>query len=699
MPKSLIVLIILMGTPPRLKRAGMQPSKRKENLRKGVKNMSRDMMIKKIKEQEPSFLQAARKTGYVCPVCGNGTGEDGDGIARDPGSPPGEHYYKCFKCGLYGDVLELFGKAYGLENFQEIADRAAAFYGIPNPGYQRQPSLEVEYNNTHSNIHTYAYTAQHAEQEPEADYQSFYREAHKELSKTDYLQRRGISQEVAERFMLGYVKDWKHPKAPNAPASPRLIIPTSPSSYLARDTRRDIPDNQKKYKMSKVGSVKTFNAQALHDAKKPIFIVEGEIDALSVIEAGGEAVALGSVAYIGRFLDLLEKNKPTQPLIIALDNDKAGEKGAQELTGGLQRLHIPYYRGNPYGSSKDANEALTTNREAFITAIAEAQKLEGKKSSLELDKEEYLKTNTLYYLPGFIDGIADSVNTPSISTGFYLLDKELEGGLYEGLYVVGAISSLGKTTLITQIADQIAQARQDVLIVSLEMARSELMAKSISRHTAIEVLNTSDRDMKNAKTSRGITTGKRYANYSETEKELINSAIHEYSTYADKLYIKEGVGNIGAQQVREYVEEHRAFTGKVPVVIIDYLQILAPYNDRATDKQNTDKAVLELKRISRDFKTPVIGISSFNRENYKNAVSMVAFKESGAIEYSSDVLIGLQLKGAGEDIKKEDDVQEALRRNPREIELVILKNRNGRTGGKIEFDYYPMFNYFREIPV
>ena len=51
--------------------------------------------------------------------------------------------------------------------------------------------------------------------------------------------------------------------------------------------------------------------------------------------------------------------------------------------------------------------------------------------------------------------------------------------------------------------------------------------------------------------------------------------------------------------------------GTNPVVIIDYLQILAPTDIRATDKQNTDKAVLELKRISRDYSVPIIGISSF----------------------------------------------------------------------------------------
>ena len=167
-----------------------------------------------------------------------------------------------------------------------------------------------------------------------------------------------------------------------------------------------------------------------------------------------------------------------------------------------------------------------------------------------------------------------------------------------------------------------------------------------------------------------------------------------YGKYAEKIYISEGVGNIGVDQIRNTIKEHILYTGNIPIVIVDYLQILAPYSERATDKQNTDKAVMELKRISRDYKLPVIGISSFNRANYKEAVTMEAFKESGAIEYSSDVLIGLQLKGAG---GANFDANEAKAKNPREIELVILKNRNGQTGGKLSYNYYPMFNYYEEL--
>ena len=438
----------------------------------------------------------------------------------------------------------------------------------------------------------------------------------------------------------------------------------------------------------------TFNREALQTAKKPVYIVEGEIDALSIIEAGGEAVAIGSTANTRRFLEELRTKKPAQILIIALDNDKSGQEAAGALQAGLDELAIPYYRYNPAGGAKDANELLTANREELIARVAEGEELATQKAAEDLQtrQEEYRQKSAAAHLQDFIDGITASVNTPFIPTGFPKLDTVLDGGLFEGLYVCGAISSLGKTTLLLQIGDQIAQAGHDVLIFSLEMARAELMSKSISRHTLQEVLETGG-DIRNAKTARGITTGARYANYNAVERELIQTAIKRYAGYAGHIFIHEGEGNIGVKEVREIVREHTVITGQAPVVIVDYLQILAPADVRATDKQNTDKAVLELKRISRDYKTPVIAISSFNRENYKNAVTMEAFKESGAVEYSADVLIGLQLAGAGKD---NFNATEAKKKDPREVELVILKNRNGRTGDTVEYKYYAMFNTFRE---
>lgn len=687
--------------------------------------MDRDRAREQIKGYLRSYVESITQKSkganmFMCPLCGSGSGAHGTGAFSVKGTS-----WKCFSCGEGGDIFDLIGKVENLPDYNDQLRRAGELFGIAIDRYASSARedfspTETEYQkwyknerytHTHNSIHTSVYTQEEVEEKPDAeetDYSDFLLQAYQSITETDYPQSRGLSAEIIDRFRLGYVADWKLPlevylqggegrtkeKWEHIPTSPRLIIPTSRYSYLARDTRDQIPAEQNIYKKSKVGKIHFFNRKALYTATAPVFVVEGELDALSIIEVGGEAVALGTTTMWKRFTQLVETAPPAQPLIIALDNDEAGERTARELIEKLRELGVHSYRINPAGQHKDANEALQLDREGFSKAVAEAlTEVYNQENAEEIARrEEYLKTSTAHYLQSFVDGIADSVNTSYISTGFEKLDEELDGGLYEGLYTVGAISSLGKTTFILQIADQIAQSGTDVLIFSMEMARAELISKSISRHT-LQIVTATDGDTKNAKTARGITTGSRYIKYSPTERKLIQDAIQAYSEYSEHIYISEGVGDIGAEQIRETVKKHILYTGNTPIVIVDYLQILAPYSERATDKQNTDKAVLELKRISRDHKTAVIAISSFNRMNYKEAVTMEAYKESGAIEYSSDVLLGLQLKGAG---SKSFDANEAKKKNPREVELVILKNRNGRTGQNISYRYYPLFNYFEE---
>lgn len=640
--------------------------------------MDRQTATEAVKERLTEYVESitdhsakGNRKAYVCPICGSGTGRNKTGAFT---ITPDGLKWKCFACDKGGDTLDLIGYVEDISDYKTKIARAAELFNL-----DIEAPAEYKNQDTQTNMHTDTKT--------ETNYIDFYKQANKNIQATNYPEKRGLSKAILDRFKIGYEENWRHPDvSENVPTSPRLIIPVTQTSYLARDTRENIPDNQKAYAKAKVGSSDIFNGRAfIEELDKPIFIVEGEIDALSIMEVGGVAVGLGSTSNTNKLLEILEGKKLERPLILALDNDSAGRRAQDELAKLLQDKKIPYIIAElTTKDAKDPNEMLVKNRETFKARVEEA---------IKDDKEKYLETSTDNYIQDFLDGIADSVNTPYIPTGFKGIDEALDGGLYEGLYIVGAISSLGKTTLVTQIADQVAKQGHDVLIFSLEMARSELMAKSISRHTVIEVLDKGG-DMKNAKTVRGITAGVRYANYNDTEKELIKNAVTAYSDYAKHIYITEGVGDLGARQIRETVEKHVQYTGNTPLVIIDYLQILAPYNERATDKQNTDKAVMELKRISRDFKTPVIGISSFNRDNYNNTVSMQSFKESGAIEYSSDVLIGLQLKGAGD---KDFDPTEAKKKNPRAIELVILKNRNGQTGTKIPLEFYPLFNYFTEM--
>ena len=124
-----------------------------------------------------------------------------------------------------------------------------------------------------------------------------------QLDQTDYLKKRGVSQELAQKFEIGFIPKWVNPttvikEGKELTPTPRLIIPTSSNSYLARDTRpsEDISANEKKYVKVKQGNAHIFNAAALANDNKPIFIVEGELDALSILEVTdkAQAVALGS---------------------------------------------------------------------------------------------------------------------------------------------------------------------------------------------------------------------------------------------------------------------------------------------------------------------------------------------------------------------------------------------------------------------
>jgi len=320
-------------------------------------------------------------------------------------------------------------------------------------------------------------------------------------------------------------------------------------------------------------------------------------------------------------------------------------------------------------------------------------------------REEYKKASAGAKIYDFLQGVTSGAQTAFIPTGHKDLDKALNGGLYPCFYVIGGISSIGKTAFTMQIADQVAAAGNDVLIFSLEMSEGELMARSISRHTFERVKGTPAENK--AKTEQQITTKAFYTKYDKEELTLIEDAARDYGEYAGRIHIFEGVGNISAGQIKQQILEHIDLTGNKPLVIIDYLQIIAPEDIRATDKQNTDKNVLEIKRLTRDLSLPVLAISSFNRESYAEPVTMASFKESGAIEYSSDCLIGLQYAGmdyeGGENknrhlervrdiIKDQNDNGKAGR--AQHIQAKVLKNRKGYKENYIKFSYYPRYSYF-----
>lgn len=636
-----------------------------------------DNELEELKSRLPSYALSVttpdRKAGknmYKCPLCGSGThGGNSDGAFSifDHGKK-----WKCFACGKSGDIFNLIGLLEGVNDFPAQIKRASEVTGFT--------VTEEEFKEV---------------SKPKTRQFKNYIEACKRLAnQTDYFIKRGFSPKTVKRFNLGY-----------DPQAQVIVIPYDKNGtyYVTRSVIG------KKFRMVG-GTEPIYNKNALYDASKPCFICESQLDAISIMEAGNEAcnaIATGGSTKVDKLIEQLKAKRPTAKLILSYDNDSHGEEATTKTAKELKALNIPFltaiYTLDAYeGPKKDANELLNTNREQLIADVMENIKVVENVELLEninktKDLCEHNKINGAERLKGFIDIIKTGAN-PSTSTGFTLLDAELDGGLYPGLYILGAISSLGKTTLMLQLADQIAQQGRDVLYFSLEMEANELISKSISRLTFLNC----NGNQSNAKTARGISTPSRHANYSDTERALIHDAMTQYGTYASHLYIYEGVGDLGVEQIKKCVKEHIELTNNVPLVFVDYLQILAPYDVRASDKQNTDKAVLELKRLSRDHKTPVIAISSFNRDSYTSEVSMSAFKESGAIEYGSDVLLALQPQNmkpgqtASEQKENAEMVKNCKANVERDVEAVILKNRNGKTGGKVSFKYYSLFNCFEQ---
>lgn len=275
-----------------------------------------------------------------------------------------------------------------------------------------------------------------------------------------------------------------------------------------------------------------------------------------------------------------------------------------------------------------------------------------------------------------------------IKTGFPLFD-ELTGGLYPGLYVIGAISSLGKTTFIHQMADQIAESGKHVLFFSLEMSRLEMATKSISRQMA-------KMDRANALNSLVIRKG--------TTSNLTERAIKQYmANVENRMNIIEGSFDTTVNFINDYVSDYKSRVGEAPVVVVDYLQVLTG-NDRGTVRENVDANIVGLKRMSRSLNVPVIVISSVNRANYIMPIDFEALKESGCVEYTADVVLGLQLCCLDEEIfgkekellKKRERVKEAKAEDPRKIKLVCLKTRYGAPDWSIHFKYYPKYDLFEE---
>lgn len=642
---------------------------------------------------------------YICP-CGSGKGKN-----RTPAfslyKDNGELKWKCQSCQRGGDIFDLAAYVEGIDENNKMAqlEAVASWANIPIDT-EPTPKATAAKPTPKPKRPAPDYTAN---RQREAEYIKAcaarifdYPEA------VQYLTDRGFTESEIKEFGIGY--DPSHPQGWKDSAGAwhnggRIVIPWQYAPWYHIDRALDDNADDRKYTKpasETVGRQPFYNPDALN--AEAFFIVEGLLDALAVEACGYEAVALAGTGNAETFQHIADEAEGAA--IVLTDSDKAGDDARARIISGLKErgAFVIESRINAFRDSdetkpiKDASEWLEYDRDAlksFLTAEHNKALIQHR----ENEEQAYIEALTRLRVKDPLD-VATSLfmgeyyeePTP---TGIKSLDQVLGGGLKSGLYALGAVSSLGKTSLALQVADTVARQGRSVLFCTIEQSAGELVSKSLAR--LVFTLSGGSTQISAAAVMGGA------ASFDPMTQQALTEACEVYGRQiSPSLKILEGIEQPRIEDVRRTAEYIATHEGRPPCVFIDYLQLMKPPNDRYTDKQGTDFNMMALRHLARDLKTPVFVISSLNRSSYSEGVQMDSWKESGSVEYSADCLIGLQPQGITEAIEKAGDKtakREAAKYHRdhkggavRECEIVILKNRSGATPKE------PIPLTFRTIP-
>ena len=365
------------------------------------------------------------------------------------------------------------------------------------------------------------------------------------------------------------------------------------------------------------------------------------------------------------------------------DERHGGQTYGAMTLGVALRTYRPYERS--YIPSEPLRSIEMSQAETFLPSVDSSN--QNSESNLVLEDLPVSMVEK-YLVERFVMDVERFQKYQGRKTGYVNLDEKMN--LYPGLYVLGAVSSLGKTTFMLQMADQLAQAGEHVLYFSLEQSEFELVSKGLSRLTA-------QSDMESAVNALRIREG--------CVTEAVKRAIEEYRGYSQNEGIVECGFDTTVLKIVNTVKGYITKTGERPIVFVDYLQIIQPMDIRQSTKDAVDSHVRAFKKLQVENDLVLILVSSLNRQNYLTPIDFESFKESGGIEYTADVVWGLQLSVMNNEMfdkekglkAKREAVRVAKTENPRRVELVCLKNRYGISSYKCEYEYFAKYDYFRPV--
>lgn len=249
-----------------------------------------------------------------------------------------------------------------------------------------------------------------------------------------------------------------------------------------------------------------------------------------------------------------------------------------------------------------------------------------------------------------------------VRTGWRDLDNLTAGLQRSDLIVLAARPAMGKTTLVTNLAYNVAsKEKQSVLFFSLEMSKEQLVDRMLADAAGVDAWN--------------IRTG----NLSDSDFEKISQAMGEMAEAP--IYIDDTPG-LTVLEMRTKARR-QAHVHPLGLIIVDYLQLMQ--GSGRSDSNNRVQEVSEISRglklIARELNVPVIALSQLSRsvESRSPQIPQLSdLRESGSIEQDADIVAFIYREA----YYNPDTDRENI------TDLILAKHRNGPTG-KVELYFHP----------
>lgn len=256
---------------------------------------------------------------------------------------------------------------------------------------------------------------------------------------------------------------------------------------------------------------------------------------------------------------------------------------------------------------------------------------------------------------------------PGQKTGWISFDTAI-GGL-EGLIVIGARPSMGKTMFGTNIAEYIAfKENKPALLFSLEMTKEQIGMRIIASQACV----------KYSDCKFGTLSGEDFA-------QIGNFA--NIPNGKNLIICDEPMINIS--RIKSVARICKRQNGEIGVIVIDYIQLMDfESSSRTTRTEEIGKISRSLKLLSKELNCPIVVLSQLSREVEKRAEKrpmLSDLRDSGAIEQDADTIVFLY----------RDDYYNKDSRKRGIAEIIISKARHGETG-TIELSFQPQIMRFME---